>query len=70
MLDKGFDSLIFNCLSFYFSKVITSIKKVGICVRFHLLFNAAHSKAEVDDSFLKNSAFTRYVTEVLRLLHL
>lgn len=41
-----------------------------MCVRFHLLFNAAHSKPEVDDSVFKNSAFTQCVTKVLRLLHL
>lgn len=64
ILNMDFDSLIFN-----FFQVI-SIKKVGIHVRFHLLFNAAHSKPKVDGSFLKNSAFTRSITKVFRLLDL
>lgn len=69
ILHKDFDNPILNFLSFYFSKVI-SIKHVGMYVRFHLLFNSAHLNPEVDNSFSKNSAFTRYVTKVLGLLHL
>lgn len=41
-----------------------------MCVRFHLLSNAAHSKPEVDDFVFKNSAFRQCVTKALRLLHL
>lgn len=64
ILNMDFDSLIFNFFQ------VMSIKKVDIRVRFHLLFNAAHSKPKVDGSFLKNSAFTRYIMKVFKLLDL